>query len=70
MLLKKVIKTKRVFLGETTSGKLIILLLYAWVQVQANSFPHHFLCEKGFGILTTTGLGENPGCHQSLKWEE
>jgi hypothetical protein len=58
MLQKKVAKTKHVFLGETTSGELIIFLLYAWVQVQANSFPHHFLYEEGFGFLTTTGLVE------------
>lgn len=27
-----------------------------WVCVQANSFPHYFLCKKSVGILRTMGL--------------
>jgi hypothetical protein len=33
-------------------GKFLILLLHAWVRVQADLFPHYFTCEEGFGIET------------------
>jgi hypothetical protein len=50
---------KGVPLGENPR-KMLILLLRAWVRVQASSFPHYFLCEKGTGIMATMVSGENP----------
>jgi hypothetical protein len=36
-------------------GKLLLLLLYAWVQVQANLFPHYFLHRNNIRIMATVG---------------
>jgi hypothetical protein len=38
---KKVTQRKDVHLGETTLGKLLILLLYSWVWDQAKLFPNN-----------------------------
>jgi hypothetical protein len=37
-------------------------LLCAWVQVQANVFPHYFFCQKSTRIMTTS-YHENNGPH-------
>jgi hypothetical protein len=31
--------------------KVLLLLLHAWIQVQANSFPHYFLHRNSTGIV-------------------
>jgi hypothetical protein len=48
-------KTNDVPLGETTVGKLLMLLPHTWNRVQANLFPYYFLCKEGIGIVSTTG---------------
>jgi hypothetical protein len=50
MTQKKMVKTKSISLGETTTEKLLISLLHAWVWLQVNLFPFYVLCKKGIGI--------------------
>jgi hypothetical protein len=50
---EKIYEQKYVTLGDVTQGKLLILLLHAWVQAKANLFAHCLLHYKGIGIVTT-----------------
>lgn len=43
---KNVVQMKDVHLGETTIGKLLILLLHSWVWVQAKLFPNNGIVTK------------------------
>lgn len=58
---RKLVQTKYVVLGEKTLGILFILLLHAWVRVQANILPHYCFHNKGTGILRKMWLLQNRG---------
>jgi hypothetical protein len=42
---KKFVKIIDVHLGQTIPGKPLLMLLHAWVQVQAKLYTHYFLCK-------------------------
>jgi hypothetical protein len=46
---KKLVKIEDILLGETNLGKLLILLLHARAEVQANYFPLLHLLERQWG---------------------
>jgi hypothetical protein len=47
------LKVKDVSLRETAPGKLLILLLHAWVRVKANLLPHYLLRQNRAGTVET-----------------
>jgi hypothetical protein len=52
------VKAEDVHLGGRASGKLIILFLHAWFQVQAKLLPHYFFSMKSIGVKTVMGLSQ------------
>lgn len=53
---EEISKVKRCSPWRNDLGKLIILLLPAWVWVQAKLFPHYFLYQESIRIMTTMGF--------------
>jgi hypothetical protein len=52
----KLDEMKDVHLSQATLGKLIIVLLCAWVQVKVNLCSNYFFSKKDTGTTTTVGL--------------
>lgn len=53
-------KIKDVPLGERILGKLLILPMHAWDEVQAKLLPYYFLLKKGNEVMTTNPKNRLP----------
>jgi hypothetical protein len=55
MLLKRIAKTKNVPLREIIPGKLLVLIVHTWVQIQVIFILHYFI-RKALGPARTLSL--------------
>jgi hypothetical protein len=56
---ENVYEPKYVTLGDVTQGKLLILLLHAWILAQANLLPIACSSTKALGLLQQWNSGTN-----------